>query len=81
MFTGPITVEQNRSLRDLSVREIVILAPLVALIVFLGIYPKPALERIEPSVDAILHRIEQTTDYRVPDFGAGVEITVGEQGE
>jgi NADH-quinone oxidoreductase subunit M len=81
MFTGPITVEENRGLRDLSVREIVILAPLVALIVFLGVYPKPALERIEPSVDAILHRIEQTTDYRVPDFGAGVVITVGEHGE
>jgi len=77
MFTGPITVEENKGLVDLSVREIVILAPLVALILFLGIYPKPALDRIEPSVESILHRIEEVTDYEVPDFGAGVEI-VGE---
>jgi NADH-quinone oxidoreductase subunit M len=81
MFTGPITVEENKGLSDLSVREIVILAPLAALILFLGIYPKPALDRIEPSVDAILHRIEQTTDYEVPDFGTGVDIIIGEHGE
>jgi len=81
MFTGPITVDENKGLSDLSAREIVILAPLMALILFLGIYPKPALDRIEPSVDAILHRIEQTTDYEVPDIGAGLEISVGEHGE
>jgi NADH-quinone oxidoreductase subunit M len=81
IFTGPITVEENEGLSDLSIREIVILAPLAALIVFLGVYPKPALDRIEPSVDAILQRIEQTTDYEVPDFGAGVEVVIEEQGE
>jgi NADH-quinone oxidoreductase subunit M len=60
----------------------VILAPIVALIVFLGVYPKPALERIEPSVDAILQRIERTTDYQVPDFGTGGVIELmGERGK
>jgi NADH-quinone oxidoreductase subunit M len=71
MFTGPITVEENRRLTDLGVREVAILAPIAALVLFLGLYPKPALDRIEPSVDAILQRIEATTDYRVPDFGSG----------
>jgi NADH:ubiquinone oxidoreductase subunit 4 (subunit M) len=42
---------------------------MAAMILFLGLYPKPALDRIEPSVDAILERIEQVTDYRVPEFG------------
>ena len=37
---------------------------------FLGIYPKPALDRIQPSVDQVLQRIERTTDYQVPDLGA-----------
>jgi NADH-quinone oxidoreductase subunit M len=69
MFTGPIVVEENRALRDIGVREVLILAPLLALIVFLGIYPKPALDRIEPSVNRVLDRIEQTTDYEVPQFG------------
>jgi len=82
MFTGPITMEENRVLADLSIREIVILAPIAALILFLGLFPKPALERIEPSVQVILDRIEQTTDYVVPDFGSGADITLlGEVGE
>jgi NADH-quinone oxidoreductase subunit M len=72
MFTGPIKVEENRGLRDLGVRETLILAPIVVLVVFLGVYPKPALDRIQPSVDAVLHRIEMTTDYVVPTYGTGV---------
>ena len=77
MFTGPITVEENRGLRDIGVRETLILAPIIVLVLFLGIYPKPALDRIQPSVDLVLQRIEQMTDYRVPDFGtdvAGYEV-------
>jgi len=31
------------------------------------------LERIEPAVDAILERIESTTDYDVPEFGRGAD--------
>jgi NADH-quinone oxidoreductase subunit M len=79
MFTGPITVEENRGLSDIGFREKLILAPLVALILFLGIYPKPALDRIEPSVDAVLQRIEQTTDYIVPQWGDGEPTADGQQ--
>lgn len=72
MFTGPITVEENRGLRDIGLRESLILAPIIVLVLFLGIYPRPALDRIQPSVDAVLERIEQTTDYVVPTYGTGV---------
>ena len=37
---------------DLTWREGLVMAPLLGLIVFLGVYPKPMLDRIEPSVDA-----------------------------
>ena len=37
--------------------------------IFLGVYPKPALDRIEPSVAGVLERIEDATDYKVPEFG------------
>ena len=50
------------------------MAPLLALIVFLGVYPKPMLERIEPSVDRLVAHIEQHSDYVQPDVattGAG----------
>ena len=69
VFTGPITNDENKILSDLAPREWAALLPIVALILYLGIYPKPALERIEPTVDALLERIEETTSYVVPDFG------------
>jgi NADH-quinone oxidoreductase subunit M len=74
MFTGPITHEENKGLRDITARERLVLAPLVVLMLGLGLYPKPALDRIEPSVDAVLQRIEQTTDYVVPDFGSSADV-------
>jgi NADH-quinone oxidoreductase subunit M len=69
VFTGPITKPENEGLRDLGLREVLILAPMAVLIVFLGIYPKPVLDRIEPSVEAVLERIEATTTYDVAEFG------------
>ncbi|CAN5531236.1 NADH-quinone oxidoreductase subunit M [soil metagenome] len=69
VFTGAIDRPENRRLPDLDLRETVILVPLAVLIIFLGVYPKPAMDRIEPSVEAILDRIEAVTDYRVPELG------------
>jgi NADH-quinone oxidoreductase subunit M len=76
MFTGPVTIPENEGLRDVTAREIAVLVPLVALVLFLGIYPKPALERIEPSVDRILDRIERVTDYEVPEFGSESDLAL-----
>ena len=76
MFTGPITVAENNAVHDLRIGEVLILAPIIALVLFLGIYPKPALDRIEPSVDAILQRIENVTDYEVPEWGSTGDVVV-----
>jgi NADH-quinone oxidoreductase subunit M len=51
---------------DLSWREGLVMAPLLGLIVFLGVFPKPVLERIEPSVDRLITHIEANSDYREP---------------
>jgi NADH-quinone oxidoreductase subunit M len=56
--------EENASFPDLKWSERAVLLPLLGLIVFLGVYPKPVLERIEPSVNRILTRMEQ----EVPGF-------------
>jgi NADH-quinone oxidoreductase subunit M len=69
VFTGPVVHKENEKLLDLSRREILIIAPLAVLILFIGIYPKPALDRIEPAVDEVLQRIEQSTNYTVPTYG------------
>lgn len=58
--------EANSSFRDVTLREGLLLSVFVAIIVFTGVYPKPMLERIEPSVKALLEHVEQHTDYRQP---------------
>jgi NADH-quinone oxidoreductase subunit M len=68
MFTGEVKIEENRGLPDIGPRETLILAPLMVLILGLGIYPKPALDRVEPAVNRVLERIEAVTDHQAPDF-------------
>jgi NADH-quinone oxidoreductase subunit M len=57
IFFGPMTHAENQKLADLNRRELLILAPVIALIVIMGIYPQPFLSRMKPSVDVTLHRI------------------------
>jgi NADH-quinone oxidoreductase subunit M len=74
--------EANAATADLSWREGLVMAPLLAGILFLGVYPKPMLDRIEPSVDRLISHVEQHTDYRQPAVGRQATHDVaGEQGE
>lgn len=73
VFHGPVTDEANASMADLNVREIVMLAPLLVLIVWIGVYPKPFLERIEPSAQKVITQLNTSV---VP--GAG-PVSVGAQ--
>jgi len=57
--------------RDLSWRERAVVAPLVLVILFLGIYPKPVLDRITPSVNLLVHRVEVATSTHQPAVGEG----------
>ncbi|MBX9638222.1 MAG: NADH-quinone oxidoreductase subunit M [Mycobacterium pseudokansasii] len=58
MMTGPVT-KGNDKLRDLLPRELVVITPLIALLLVLGIYPKPALDVINPAVNHTLITIGQ----------------------
>ena len=51
--------EENRNFSDLSRREMWVLGPLVALMIWIGVQPGPFLERMEPSVQAVLERVEE----------------------
>ena len=55
MFWGPLDKPENQGLADLTGREGLVLAPLVLLIFWMGLYPKPMLSRMEASVDAMAH--------------------------
>jgi NADH-quinone oxidoreductase subunit M len=67
--------EDNASTPDLNWREGLVMAPLLALIVFLGVYPKPVLDRMEPSVDKLVRHLEHHSDYREP------EVAIAGEGE
>ncbi len=54
---GEITHEENRTLKDLSAREIAVLIPIIILIFWIGVYPKPFLSRMEPSVNKVLEKV------------------------
>jgi NADH-quinone oxidoreductase subunit M len=54
---GPITHADNKRLTDLTPREIAILAPVVLLIVWIGLYPRPFLTRLEMSTKAVVERV------------------------
>ncbi len=55
---GPLTHPENRMLQDMNAREIAMLAPLIALIVFMGVYPQPFLSRIKGAARVALERVE-----------------------
>ncbi|MEQ1786739.1 MAG: NADH-quinone oxidoreductase subunit M [Acidimicrobiales bacterium] len=59
--------EENADMPDMTWREGLVMAPLLGLIVFLGVYPKPMLDRIEPAVARLVSHIEAHSDYVEPE--------------
>ena len=55
-----------QAFRDLNTRELLAVGPLIALIVFLGVYPKPLIDMINPAVKATLSDVHRT-DPVAPD--------------
>lgn len=58
---GKLVRADLKNISDLNIREIVVFAPLVVLVIWMGVYPSSFLEIIEPSVKAL-----------VSDFKAGI---------
>lgn len=52
---------ENQKLPDLSARELVVLAPLLAAIVWIGVYPAPILRRVEPAVQELITQVRSGT--------------------
>jgi NADH-quinone oxidoreductase subunit M len=67
-FHGKPRLEAG-AVRDLSLREGLVLAPLVILIVLLGVFPGPLLNRIGPSVTRVVAHVETVAHQRPPQIG------------
>jgi NADH-quinone oxidoreductase subunit M len=62
---GPIHERVSRlraagGFRDLNVREVLAVAPLIVLIVALGVYPRPVIDIINPAIGYTMHDVGQT---------------------
>jgi NADH-quinone oxidoreductase subunit M len=56
---NPLTKTENQKLLDLSPREVIVLAPLLAAIIWIGVYPKPFLSRMEPAAQHLIDTVRK----------------------
>ncbi|MFC8847915.1 MULTISPECIES: NADH-quinone oxidoreductase subunit M [unclassified Micromonospora] len=68
---NPALAEVEPMRRDLNLREKVVVAPLIALIVLLGFYPKPVTDVINPAVRATMEDVGRTDP--APEVGGVVQ--------
>ncbi|MCK7623653.1 NADH-quinone oxidoreductase subunit M [Streptomyces sp. RS10V-4] len=72
-MTGPVKPEV-KTMPDLRVRELVVVAPLIALLLFLGVYPKPLTDLVNPAVQHTLSVVDRK------DPQPSVPVTAGPGG-
>ncbi|MBN2226800.1 MAG: NADH-quinone oxidoreductase subunit M [candidate division Zixibacteria bacterium] len=77
---GKLTKPENEKLVDLNIRERLVLIPLIVLIFWIGIYPKPFFIRMEPAVKAILsmvHKVDRADVERKEGIHVAQPTCVG----
>ncbi|MFD7923889.1 NADH-quinone oxidoreductase subunit M [Streptomyces sp. NPDC059740] len=57
-MTGPVRAEVQ-GMKDLKARELVVVAPLIALLIFLGVYPQPLATLVNPAVNHTLSVVDR----------------------
>jgi len=68
---NPLDKADNEHLTDLNWREIGLLVPVLAAIVWLGIYPKPVLERMEAATTAFVQSVESRAGRQTVSLPGG----------
>ena len=65
----------NVGLRDVTLREAIVVVPLLGLSLFLGFHPGPVIDRVEPAVNQLVRHVETHSDYREPEVSDGRLVT------
>ncbi len=65
-FHGKPDEQIEKHTKDISWPELLVMAPLVAIIIFLGVYPKPVLDRITPSVERLVKHADAAAGIHQP---------------
>jgi len=61
IFLGPTDKPENQMLKDLNAREVITLIPLIVLIFWIGLYPKPFFDLMAPSVDRLVAALQSAS--------------------
>jgi len=72
-MNGPLR-DQVAGMKDLRPRELLAVAPLIVLLIFAGVYPKPVLDIINPAVRVTMAQVH-VTDPRPPHPAPGFTTT------
>jgi NADH-quinone oxidoreductase subunit M len=73
MFTGPAQ-DYARAWRDLDKREAWVVAPLIAVIIALGFFPKPVLDVVNPAVARTMLQVQVSDpEPAVPPVAEGTQ--------
>jgi NADH-quinone oxidoreductase subunit M len=59
----------NKTFPELKLKEGLVLLPFLAGILFIGVYPKPLLDRIEPSVNELVVHVQEGANIDPPTIG------------
>ncbi len=78
---NPLDHAENRTLPDLSGREIVVLTPLLIVMLWMGLYPRPFLERMEPTVVELIETVERNRAPAISPLAAPAPTGAESPGE
>lgn len=59
---NPLDKPVNEHVPDLNRRELLLLVPLVAAIIWLGVYPKPVLDRMQPAAERFVQQVQTNAE-------------------
>jgi NADH-quinone oxidoreductase subunit M len=68
VFHGPPDTDEHgepKPFAELTAREGLVMAGFIGIIVFTGVYPKPLIDRVQPSVDALITHVEDKADITI----------------
>lgn len=63
VMQGPIENEKVRSFKDLKLREIIYLVPIIIMVIIMGIHPQPFLRKMDASVEKLLNQVKENRGY------------------
>ena len=80
---GEITKKENEDIKDMNIREILVMAPIIILVFWIGLYPGPFLRILEPAVNEVVARVnvgtkdsERSHTAAVRKYTSGEEVAV-----